>query len=77
MPLTLSGEQQQLFDHSLETIQKVETLFVEAKVLFPDFHPNVEVLKQQLANPFSIFICGEFNAGKSSLLNQLNSRSLG
>ncbi len=76
MPLTLSGEQQQLFDHSLETIQKVETLFVEAQVLFPDFHPNVEVLKQQLANPFSIFICGEFNAGKSSLLNQLNNQEI-
>ena len=76
MPLTLSGEQQQLFDHSLATIQKVETLFVEAQVLFPDFHPNVEVLKQQLANPFSIFICGEFNAGKSSLLNQLNNQDI-
>lgn len=76
MPLTLSGEQQQLFDHSLETIQKVETLFVEAKVLFPDFDPNTEVLKQQLANPFSIFICGEFNAGKSSLLNQLNNQEI-
>ncbi|MEM8721618.1 MAG: dynamin family protein [Cyanobacteria bacterium P01_G01_bin.39] len=76
MPLTLSGEQQQLFDHSLETIQKVEALFVEAKVLFPDFNPNIGVLKQQLANPFSIFICGEFNAGKSSLLNQLNNQQI-
>ncbi|MEM9509353.1 MAG: dynamin family protein [Cyanobacteria bacterium P01_E01_bin.35] len=76
MPLTLSGEQQQLFDHSLETIQKVETLFVEAQVLFPDFTPNIDALKQQLANPFSIFICGEFNAGKSSLLNQLNNQQI-
>ncbi len=76
MPLTLSGEQQQLFDRSLNTIQKVEGLFVEAKVLFPEFHPNTEVLKKQLANPFSIFICGEFNAGKSSLLNQLNNQEI-
>ncbi|MGL6338507.1 MAG: dynamin family protein, partial [Waterburya sp.] len=76
MPLTLSGEQQQLFDRSLTTIQKVEGLFVEAKVLFPDFNPDTEVLKQQLANPFSIFICGEFNAGKSSLLNQLNNQEI-
>ena len=76
MPLTLSEEQQQLFDHSLETIQKVETLFVEAKVLFPDFQPDIDILKQQLANPFSIFICGEFNAGKSSLLNQLNNQEI-
>jgi small GTP-binding protein len=76
MPLTLSGEQQQLFDRSLATIQKVEGLFVEAKVLFPDFNPDTEVLKQQLANPFSIFICGEFNAGKSSLLNQLNNQEI-
>ncbi|MGL5943023.1 MAG: dynamin family protein [Waterburya sp.] len=76
MPLTLSGEQQQLFDRSLATIQKVESLFVEAKVLFPDFNPDTEVLKQQLANPFSIFICGEFNAGKSSLLNQLNNQEI-
>ncbi len=76
MPLTLSGEQQQLFDRSLETIQQVEGLFVEAKVLFPDFEPDTEVLKQQLANPFSIFICGEFNAGKSSLLNQLNNQEI-
>jgi small GTP-binding protein len=76
MPLTLSGEQQQLFDRSLQTIQQVEGLFVEAKVLFPNFNPDTEVLKQQLANPFSIFICGEFNAGKSSLLNQLNNQDI-
>jgi len=76
MPLTLSEEQQKLFDRSLETIQKVEGLFVEAKVLFPEFTPDTEVLKQQLANPFSIFICGEFNAGKSSLLNQLNNQEI-
>ncbi|BAZ43455.1 GTP-binding protein, Era/ThdF family [Chondrocystis sp. NIES-4102] len=76
MPLTLSGEQQQLFDRSLATIQKVEGLFVEAKVLFPDFNPDTEALKKQLANPFSIFICGEFNAGKSSLLNQLNNQEI-
>ena len=76
MPLTLSGEQQQLFDRSLATIQQVEGLFVEAKVLFPDFNPDTEVLKQQLANPFSVFICGEFNAGKSSLLNQLNNQDI-
>lgn len=76
MPLTLSGEQQQLFDRSLATIQQVEGLFVEAKVLFPDLNPDTEVLKQQLSNPFSIFICGEFNAGKSSLLNQLNNQDI-
>ncbi len=76
MPLTLSGEQQQLFDRSLETIQKVEALFVEAQVLFPEFNPDTEVLKQQLSNPFSLFICGEFNAGKSSLLNQLNNQEI-
>lgn len=76
MPLTLSGEQQQLFDRSLATIEKVEGLFVEAKVLFPDLNPDTAILKQQLANPFSIFICGEFNAGKSSLLNQLNNQDI-
>ena len=76
MPLALSGEQQQLFDRSLSTIQQVESLFVKAKILFPDFDPDTEVLKQQLANPFSIFICGEFNAGKSSLLNQLNNQEI-
>ncbi|VEP11887.1 Dynamin family protein [Hyella patelloides LEGE 07179] len=71
MPLTLSTGQQQLFDRSQENIEQVEGLFVEAKVLFPDFQPDISGLKQQLANPFSIFICGEFNAGKSSLLNYL------
>lgn len=76
MPLTLSGEQQQLFDRSLTTIDKVEGLFVEAKVLFPEFNPDTQILKQQLASPFSIFICGEFNAGKSSLLNQLNNKNI-
>ena len=76
MPLTLSGEQQQLFDRSLANIQKVETLFAEAKALFPEFDPNIQLLKQQLENPFSIFICGEFNAGKSSLLNQLNNKEI-
>ena len=76
MPLTLSGEQQQLFDRSLQTIERVEGLLVEAKVLFPNFDADTEILKQQLANPFSIFICGEFNAGKSSLLNQLNNQDI-
>lgn len=71
MPLTLSTEQQQLFDRSLENIERVEGLFVEAQALFPDFQPNITGLKEQLSNPFSIFICGEFNAGKSSLLNHL------
>lgn len=71
MPLTLSIEQQQLFDRSLENIERVEGLFVEAQALFPDFQPDISGLKQQLTNPFSIFICGEFNAGKSSLLNNL------
>ena len=76
MSLTLSGEQQQLFDRSLKTIQQVEGLLVEAKVLFPNFEADTEILKQQLQNPFSIFICGEFNAGKSSLLNQLNNQEI-
>ena len=76
MPLTLSEEQQQLFDRSLKTIQQVEGLLVEAKVLFPNFAADTAILKQQLANPFSIFICGEFNAGKSSLLNQLNNQAI-
>ena len=71
MPLTLSTEQQQLFDRSLENIERVEGLFVEAQALFPDFQPDITGLKEQLSNPFSIFICGEFNAGKSSLLNHL------
>ena len=71
MPLTLSTEQQQLFDRSLKNIERVEGLFVEAQALFPDFKPDVTGLKEQLTNPFSIFICGEFNAGKSSLLNHL------
>ncbi len=76
MPLTLSDQQQQIFDRSLNTIQKVESLFVEAKTLFPEFSPDLTLLKQQLANPFSIFICGEFNAGKSSLLNHLGEREI-
>jgi small GTP-binding protein len=71
MSLALSDQQQQIFDRSFNTIQKVESLFEEASKLFPDFKPNLTLLKQQLANPFSIFICGEFNAGKSSLLNYL------
>ncbi|MGV2829765.1 dynamin family protein [Myxosarcina sp. GI1(2024)] len=76
MPLSISTEQQQLFDRSLETIEKVEALFVEAKELFPEFAPDIKAFKQQLANPFSIFICGEFNTGKSSLLNQLNNEEI-
>ena len=71
MSLTLSSQQQQLFDLSLANIQQVEGLLVEAKVLFTDFQPDISGLQQQLTNPFSIFICGEFNAGKSSLLNYL------
>lgn len=71
MALTLSTEQQQLFERSLANIEQVEGLFVEAQALFTDFRPDLSGIKQQLANPFSIFICGEFNAGKSSLLNYL------
>ncbi len=71
MSLTLSNQQQQLFDLSLANIEQVEGLLVEARVLFADFQPDISGLQQQLTNPFSIFICGEFNAGKSSLLNYL------
>ncbi len=71
MPLTLSNAQQKLFEHSLQNIEKVESLFSEAKTIFPDFEPDIAGIKHQLQSPFSIFICGEFNAGKSSLLNQL------
>ena len=65
MPLNLSTEQKQLFERNLQIIEKVEGLFVEAQILFPEFAPDVAGIKQQLTNPFSIFICGEFNAGKS------------
>jgi len=71
MPLTLSNSQQELFERSLQNIEKVESLFLEAQTLFPDFKPDITGIKQQLKSPFSIFICGEFNAGKSSLLNHL------
>jgi len=71
MPLTLSTEQEQLFERSRKNIELVEGLFVEAQALFPDLNPDIPGIKQQLANPFSVFICGEFNAGKSSLLNHL------
>jgi small GTP-binding protein len=76
MPLTLSNQQQQLFDRSLKIIEGVEVLFVEAKTLFPEFSPDIRAIKQQLTNPFSIFICGEFNAGKSSLLNKLSNEPI-
>ncbi len=71
MPLTLSTEQEQLFERSRKNIELVEGLFVEAQALFPDLNPDIPGIRQQLANPFSVFICGEFNAGKSSLLNHL------
>ncbi len=76
MALTLSNQQKQLFDRSLQIIEKVEELFVSSQSLFPDFTPDIPGIKQQLTNPFSIFICGEFNAGKSSLLNQLGGNSI-
>ena len=76
MPLTLSTTQQELFERSLQNIEQVESLFSEAQNLFPDFKPDIAGIKQQLHSPFSIFICGEFNAGKSSLLNQLGENAL-
>ncbi len=76
MPLTLSNAQQKLFERSLQNIEKVESLFSEAQSLFPDFKPDITGLKHQLQSPFSIFICGEFNAGKSSLLNQLGENAI-
>lgn len=76
MPLTLSTAQQKLFEHSLQNIEKVESLCLEAKTLFPDFEPDIAGIKHQLQSPFSIFICGEFNAGKSSLLNHLGDEAI-
>ena len=76
MPLTLSHDQQKLFERSLQNIEKVESLFSEAQSLFPDFEPDIAGIKHQLQSPFSIFICGEFNAGKSSLLNQLGENEI-
>ena len=76
MPLTLSEDQQELFERSLQNIENVESLFVEAQSLFPDFEPDIAGIKQQLKSPFSIFICGEFNAGKSSLLNHLGESAI-
>jgi small GTP-binding protein len=32
---------------------------------------NGQALLEELAKPFSIFVCGEFNSGKSSLINRL------
>ena len=76
MPLTLSPTQQKLFERSLQNIENVASLFSEAQTLFPDFEPDITGIKHQLQSPFSIFICGEFNAGKSSLLNQLGENAI-
>ena len=76
MPINLSTKQEHLFKRSLKTIEGVKVLFIEAEKLFPGSSPDIDILKQQLENPFSIFICGEFNSGKSSLLNELGDNQL-
>ena len=72
-PLT---QHQHFFDRSLKTIEGVKALFIDAEKLFGGSTPDFEILKQQLENPFAIFVCGEFNSGKSSLLNRLGGAQL-
>ncbi|NEO35891.1 MAG: dynamin family protein [Moorea sp. SIOASIH] len=74
--VTLPVQQEHLFNRSLNTIKGVKLLFVEAELLFDVSCPDLDALKQQLENPFSIFVCGEFNAGKSSVLNRLSNDEL-
>lgn len=70
------AQHKHLFDRSLKTIEKAKALFTDAQTLFNSSTPDLDILKQQLENPFSIFVCGEFNSGKSSLLNQLGGAEL-
>lgn len=65
-----------LFKSSLKNITGVRLLFTEAAKLFSHSEPNFIALQEQLENPFSIFVCGEFNSGKSSLLNRLGEEKL-
>ncbi|MGB5969253.1 MAG: dynamin family protein [Spirulinaceae cyanobacterium] len=69
-------EHKPLFERSLKTIAGVRVLFTEAGELFSHSEPNFTALQEQLENPFSIFVCGEFNSGKSSLLNKLGEEKL-
>lgn len=53
------------FESLLHQANKLEVCKPEHFVDLP------KSLCEQLANPFSIFVCGEFNSGKSSILNSL------
>jgi len=59
-----------LFDSTLELIEQIAVYLDNHKRL--EFKSDEwESLQQQVSQPFSIFVCGEFNSGKSSLINQI------
>ncbi len=57
-------------------VKDVSAFFFALKDLDINSDYNAKSLLEQLDKPFSIFICGEFNSGKSSLLNKLAEKEI-
>lgn len=69
--MALSLVSTELKDRGSELLAKAGEVFERAREKGFDITIDLSALKQQLDEPFSIFVCGEFNSGKSSLLNKL------
>jgi len=59
-----------LFEATYELIEEIAGYFSAHEQLAFDAN-GWQDLREQVSQPFSIFVCGEFNSGKSSLINQI------
>jgi len=74
---TLSpNAQPELFLKCRSLIGQAESLAESVTELLPHKDFSFAGLQEQLDEPFSIFVCGEFNSGKSTLLNTLAGEQL-
>lgn len=62
---------QRAFDTVRDAVREICALFEECAAANFQTTCDLHTLRTQLDQPFAIFICGEFNSGKSSLINSL------
>lgn len=67
---------QELFARARKLVADAAEVFLDAHRLGHPLDTDLAELNEQASDPFSIFVCGEFNAGKSSLINSLAGEAL-
>lgn len=67
----LQSKQTELFEPVREFLVDLSDLLADAEKLHLLEDVDCSDLIESVAEPFSVFICGEFNSGKSSLLNKI------